>query len=187
MSELHIIETALDQAARRRRWLRGWRGLWRGLLAAGSCWLLAVLIYKLLPVSPVIFYYAGGLAAACVAGGFLSGWWRANTLPETARWLDSQKRLEERLSTALEVAKQEKASNWRDLIIRDAARHAEGLDVRGLLPYRLPGISRWALLMLLLAAGLGFVPEYRSKEFLEKKKDAQNIKETGRQMAELVR
>src|SRR5262249_19632459 len=51
----------------------------------------------------------------------------------------------------------------------------------------LPKVTRWALLILALGAGLGFVPEYRSKSFLQKKADQQNIKETGRQLAELTR
>jgi hypothetical protein len=43
------------------------------------------------------------------------------------------------------------------------------------------------LVLLALGAGLGFVPEYRNKSLLQKKNDAQNIKETGRLLAELTR
>ncbi len=39
---------------------------------------------------------------------------------------------------------------------------------------------------LAVAAGLGFVPEYRSKDYLAKKQDAQAIKETGRKIVEIT-
>src|SRR5207249_4109306 len=60
-------------------------------------------------------------------------------------------------------------------------------DPRKSLPYHLPRIARWSLILLVLAATLGFVPEYRSKASLQKKKEAQIIKETGKQLAELTR
>ena len=40
---------------------------------------------------------------------------------------------------------------------------------------------------LALAAGLGFMPEYRSKDYLAKQQDAQAIKETGRKIVEITR
>ena len=42
----------------------------------------------------------------------------------------------------------------------------------GWCPSTCPGRTRWALVVLALGAGLGFVPEYRSKSFLQKKADA---------------
>ena len=43
------------------------------------------------------------------------------------------------------------------------------------------------MLILALAAGLGFVPEYRSKAFAQKQADEKVIKEAGKQVAELTR
>jgi hypothetical protein len=54
------------------------------------------------------------------------------------------------------------------------------MDPRKIFPYRLPRVSRWALAALALGAGLGFVPEYRSKAYVEKQQDAQAIKEVGK-------
>jgi hypothetical protein len=73
------------------------------------------------------------------------------------------------------------------LVVSDAAEHAKTFDPRRLLAFRLPKSSRWALLLLALVAGLGFVPEYRTKSYLQKKADQQNIKEAGRQLVELTR
>ena len=72
-------------------------------------------------------------------------------------------------------------------MVTDAAEHVKGLDLRRLVPFRLPRATRWALVVLALGAGLGFVPEYRSKSFLQKKADEQNIKEVGQQLADLTR
>ena len=101
--------------------------------------------------------------------------------------MDGQRHLKERLSTALEVAAESDTGTWRDLVVTDAAAHARGLDLRHLVPFRLPRATRWALVILALGAGLGFVPEYRSKAFLQKKADQQNIKEVGKRLADLTR
>ena len=50
MSELQIIEAALQQASRRRRWARALRGLWRGLLVGAVLLLVAIGVWHLLPV-----------------------------------------------------------------------------------------------------------------------------------------
>ena len=115
------------------------------------------------------------------------GGWRKPALAEVARWVDGRQHLKERLSTALEVAADPDAGTWRDLVVSDAAEHAKDLDPRRLVPFRLPKATRWALVVLALGAGLGFVPEYRSKSYLQKKADQQNIKEAGRQLADLTR
>jgi hypothetical protein len=86
----------------------------------------------------------------------------------------------------LELAKQN-ATSWSDLIVTDAAAHAKGIDARRLMPFGLPKATRWALLALALCAGLGFVPEYRSKAYLQKKSDEQVIKEVGKQLSDLTR
>ena len=55
-------------------------------------------------------------------------------------------------------------------------------DLRRLVPFHLPKVTRWALVVLVLVAGLGFVPEYRSKNYLKKKAEEQNIKDIGKQL-----
>ncbi|HWX21269.1 MAG TPA: hypothetical protein VN578_15320, partial [Candidatus Binatia bacterium] len=64
---------------------------------------------------------------------------------------------------------------------------ARTLDTRRLMALHLPRSTRWALVCLALVAGLGFVPEYRSKSYLQKKADEQHIKEAGKQLVELTR
>ncbi len=187
MSELQIIESTLRRTAWRRRSLRAWRGLWQGLFAGAALWLLALGTYKLLPVPETLLAGAAGVALALLGIGFLVGWLRPLTLPETARWVDAHGRFKERLSTALEVARAPGTGDWRQLLLADAAGRAREFDPRASLPFRLPLVARWTLLFLFLAAGLGFVPEYRSKEFVQKKKEAEVIREVGRELTELTK
>ena len=58
-----------------------------------------------------------------------------------------------------------RAGPWRDLIVNDAASHAGQLRERRLVRFSLPAIARWTVLILAVACGLGFVPEYRSKKY----------------------
>jgi len=124
----------------------------------------------------------------CMAVGFIIGGWRGRSMAEVARWVDGRQHLQERLSTALELASAPPQSGrWAELLLNDAATHAQGLDPRRLVPFTLPRVTRWAVLALALTAGLGFVPEYRTKNFRQKKADEQNIKAVGKQLADLTR
>ena len=71
MSELQIIEAALQQASRRRRWARALRGLWRGLLVGAVLLLVAIGVWHLLPV-PSWIVTAAALAPFGDAAGSAS-------------------------------------------------------------------------------------------------------------------
>lgn len=187
MSELQIIQDTLERAARRRRGERALRGLWRGLFVGAILHLLALGVFKLAPVPGATLLWTGLVALACPLAGFILGGWRKPSLAETARWVDVKQNLKERMSTALEFAGDENPGTWRDLVMHDAVSHANEIDPRKLVPFRLPKVTRWALLILALTAGLGFVPEYRSKAFTQKQADAKVIKEAGKQVADLTR
>ena len=187
MSDLQLIEATLERAARRRRKERAFRGLCQGLLVGASIWLLTLAVYKLAPIPFWILRAAGLVGLGAALTGLIIGGWRKNSLNETARWVDGQQHLQERLSTALELAKGPGAETWRELLVTDAAAHVKELDPRRLVQFRLPRASRWALLILALTAGLGFVPEYRSKNYLQKQTDQKVIQETGRQLADLTK
>lgn len=187
MSELQLIETTLQRAARRRRLACALRGLWRGLLAGSLLWLVALGVYKLSPIPVAVLWWTGGAALLCPLVGFLLGGWRKPGLPAMALWLDVKQNLKERLSTALEVGAANEDSSWGQLVVSDAAAHVSEIDPRRLVRFTLPKAARWAVLVLVLAVGLGFVPEYRSKAHQQKQADAKNIKEVGKQLADLTR
>jgi hypothetical protein len=187
MSELQIIETTLQRTARRRRLARALRGLWRGLMAGSLLWLVALGVFKLAPIPVEALWWTGGAALLCPLAGFVIGGWRQSTLPATARWLDVQQNLKERLSTALEVGASANDSSWGQLVVNDAVAHVGEIDPRRLVRFGLPKAARWAVLILAMAVGLGFVPEYRSKAHQQKEADAKVIKEVGKQLADLTR
>src|SRR3989454_9497797 len=187
MSEIQVIQTTLERTAGRRRWQRGWRTFWHGLFAGTAFWLFVLALYKLFPVPEQTLSITAAVCAALLPIGFLIGFWRRPSLGETARWVDDRQHFQERISTALEVVTASVAESWRHLVLSDAAGRVRDFDPRKSLPYHLPRIARWSLLLLVLAATLGFVPEYRSKASLQKKKEAQIIKETGKQLADLTR
>ena len=187
MSEIQIIESALQRAARRRRWARALRGMWQGLLVGAVISLLLVGAWHLRELPLWTRIAAALLPFPCMLVGLIIGGWRKPALNDVARWVDGHQHLQERLSTALEVASEPGEGGWRDLIVTDAAQHASELDPRRLVQFNLPRVTRWALVILALGVGLGFVPEYRSKSFLQKKAEAQNIKDVGRQLADLTR
>jgi len=187
MSELETIQSVLKRAARRLRFARALRGLWHGVMVGAILSLLILGGYHLLPFPLGSLVVAALIPLPCMLVGFVLAGWHRSDLAEVARWLDERRQLKERLSTALEVAAGAGAPDWRELVVSDAAEHVKGVDARQLLPFHLPKSCRWALAVLAMGAGLGFVPEYRSKSALQKQADQQNIKETGRLLADLTR
>jgi hypothetical protein len=187
MSEIQFIRAALERAAKRRRFAQALRGLWYGLLIGGIIALLVAGAYHVFEL-PLRWVIAAALAPfpLMLVGSIIAGW-RKPALTEVARWVDGKRNLKERVSTALEVSKDENGGKWRDLVVTDAASHIKELDVKKLMPLRLPKAAMWSLLVLALVAGLGFVPEYRSKESIRQKADQQNIKDVGKQLADLTR
>jgi len=187
MSEFQIIQKTLERAARRRRWDRALRGLWKGLFLGALIWLGALAAYKLTPVPTATLLWIGMAAAACPLVALGAGFWHRPSLAETARWVDVKQNLRERMSTALEVAQSEEPGAWRDLVLHDAASHAQEIEPHKLVPLSLTKTARWAALLLAVAVGLGFVPEYRSRAQQQKQEDAKIIKEAGKQIAELTK
>ncbi len=187
MSDLQVIQSALEGAARRRRWARALRGMWQGLLVGSVLSLVFAGAYHVYPFPLWTLLIAALIPFPTMLLGLAIGGWRKPSLTEVARWVDVRQNLKERLSTALEVSSGPEAGAWGTLVVNDAATHARELDARSLVPFHLPRATRWALVSLAVAGGLGFVPEYRSKSYLQKQQDQQVIKEVGRQLTELTR
>ncbi len=188
MSDFQIIQETLKQAVRRRRRYQAWRGLWWGLLLGTVIWVLLLGFYKILPIPYQWVAWGGYFTGATALGGAVLGWCRKVTLQEMARWVDQNQALHERLSTALERASSTDASDhWSQLVVQDAARHAKGVDLKRLLPLRLPRPAQWVLLTLVLGVGLGFVPKYRSEAYRERQEQREAMKEAGHKMAKIIR
>src|SRR5688572_10391514 len=113
MNDLNIIVSTLAKTAQRRRMERGFRRLWQGLFVGAAVWLAFVATYKLAPIPEQWVLNAWIVLPASALIGFIVGWARPVSVSETARWVDSQRKLQERLSTALEVAKDERSEERR--------------------------------------------------------------------------
>ena len=125
--------------------------------------------------------------AVCCLAGLAWGGARRWTSLDTARWVDLQQQLKERLSTALELSGTPGGGEWKRLVVSDAAAHARSLDPQKLVPLAWPRGVHWLLLALVACAGLGFVPPYRSKAHLERAKELVVMKDVGRNLGELMR
>ena len=176
MSDLQKIRTVLDRAARHRRWSRAWNGLLWGVFAASAIWLLALVAFKLLPVPFAALCAIGLGACGLMPVGFVWGWWKKDSPLDTAKWVDNELALKERLSAAIEFQSSE---SWGGVLLREGARSVSRASLGSVLQYRLPRVARWTVLLLFVGVTLGFVPEYRSQRMLDERKQAEIIKDAG--------
>src|SRR5690606_26323426 len=149
-----LIEPTLTKTAQRRRLQRGVKRLYEGVFWGAALGIVLLGAYKLLPIPGEEDAYAGMKVPLGAELGFAWGWSRPLTLEQTARWVDGERKLQERLSTALEIARSERENgHWKSLIVSDAARAASTLNPKDLLPFRIPRVTRWAVLLLVLGVG----------------------------------
>ena len=188
MSERQVIEAKIDAAASRRKLQLGWRNMWLGLLIGACLWLAAIAVYKLAPVPQSSLLWVGAIGLALPLAGLLFGLARRFAGSDTARWLDREIGLKERLSTAVELSdSSSKNSAWSALVISDAAKAAGEIEPKKLLPLRLPTVCHWTLLVLAACVGLGFVPEHRSQAHLDQQRDSAIIGDVGQNLAALTK
>ena len=136
-----------------------WLGLWFGV----CLWLVTLVVYKLAPISTASVFWAVAVGLMFPVVGLILGLAKRFAAGDTARWLDQETGLKERLSTAVELTETEaRDSAWSALVIRDATRAADEIEPKKLLPLRLPAICNWTLLVLTACFALGFVPEHRT-------------------------
>jgi len=188
MSEKQVIDGKIQAAAIRRKIQHGWRCMWRGLLLGVCLWLMALVIYKLAPIPQVSLLWAGIIGLALPIGALLFGLAKRFDAIDTARWLDSETGLKERLSTAIELTDGDtENSDWSALVIRDAAKAADKIEAEKLLPLQLPRVCHWTLLVLAACFGLMFVPENRSQAYLDQQRDSVIIESVGQNLEALTK
>ena len=188
MREKQVIDAKIAAAARRRKLQWGWQNMWLGLLIGVCLWLASLSVYKLAPVPQTTLLWAGVIGLALPLAGLLFGLAKRFAGSDTARWLDLEIGLKERLSTAVEMSDiSAKNSAWSALVISDAAKAAGKIEPGKLLPLRLPKVCHWTLLVLAACVGLGFVPEHRSQAHLDQQRDSAIIEDVGQNLTELTK
>ena len=78
--------------------------MWLGLLIGVCLWLAALGVYKLVPIPQATLHWAGAIGLALPLAGLLFGLAKRFADSDTARWLDRESGLKERLSTAVELS-----------------------------------------------------------------------------------
>ena len=162
--------------------------MWLGLLIGVCLWLASLSVYKLAPVPQATLLWAGVIGLALPLAGLLIGLAKRFAGSDTARWLDREIGLKERLSTAVEMSDiSAKNSAWSALVISDAAKAAGKIEPGKLLPLRLPKVCHWTLLVLAACVGLGFVPEHRSQAHLDHQRNSAIIEDVGQNLTALTK
>ncbi|MFL2910845.1 MAG: hypothetical protein ACJZ70_09935 [Limisphaerales bacterium] len=188
MKEKQIIATKLNTVASRKKLQLSWKYMWFGLSICVGLWLLSLLSYTLFPIPLVTFLWVSILSLILPLAGLIVGFSKKFPLQDIARWIDQEKGLKERVSTAVELTEADPITpSWKELIIRDAASAIEKIETKSLLPLRLPKSCNWILLLLIACFVLGFVPERRSKFYLDQQNDLAIIDDVGANLENLTR
>ena len=188
MSQKQLIAGKLKAAASRRQIQLGWRYMWMGFWIFVCLWFASLIFYKLFPVPIATFLWIGIVGLILPLSGLILGVTKKFAPRDIARWLDQEKGLKERLSTAVELSEATTINpDWEALVIRDAAYAVEKIEPKSLLPLRLPTLCNWILLLLMACFVLGFVPERRSKVYLDQKRNSAIIDDAGANLETLTR
>ena len=188
MSQKQLIACKLKAAARRRKIQLSWQCMWMGLWICVCIWLLSLISYKLFPVPTITFFWVGLLSFIVPLSGLIWGFTKKFPPKDIARWIDQEKNLKERLSTAVELAEGKPINPaWEVLVLRDAASAVQKIEPKSLLPLRLPSLCYRILLLLIVCFVLGFVPEYRNKNYLDQQRDTAVIDDVGSNLENLTR
>ena len=100
MSQKQLIAGKLKAAASRRQIQLGWRYMWMGFCIFVCLWLASLIFYKLFPVPLATFLWIGIVGLILPLSGLILGVTKKFAPRDIARWLDQEKCLKERLSTA---------------------------------------------------------------------------------------
>jgi tetratricopeptide (TPR) repeat protein len=128
-------------------------------------------------------------AAVAAAAVFFSHFFKLPGQRMAAVFLDTTQGLHERLSTAVEMTGRDgnPPSPWAELVVRDAAGAVAAVKWKRLTRWSVPSAGWWGLLAMIAALGLSFVPEVRSKEFVQEEKNREIIQDNGREMVKVLK
>lgn len=158
MSDREIIVKSLQKVERRLRRNR----LLRDFLWALSLFLIFPLAFKLfdlfIPFTGMTVAIAAGIWFVALAGYSVRLLRQKGTLEQTAAAVDKRMALHDELRTACWFIENPRASEWVAVQMERAAKSARMLDVDRLYPRAAPKSLYLAAGMLLLVAGLNFMP-----------------------------
>jgi len=110
---------------------------------------------------PLLVFALPALAGVML-GAITGGLWPLNSY-ESARRVDRHYRFKDRLLTALKLMPKTEATLMERLQREDARRHAEQVDPKAVLPYRLPPNFFWSISIALLALTISVASPFFNK------------------------
>lgn len=187
MSEQELIQSRLGALARRIQRMSVLRLVIHVALWALLGLLLVLGAYKALPLPFTVVEIGAALVVLALMGAAIAAYVRRVPLSAAARVADQKLSLKERLSSAIEITPDATRTSLHELVVRDAAKHADEIVPAKILPFELPKAARWVALLMAAIVGLAFVPEYRTVEFREKQRVKADVKKEGEKLVALVK
>lgn len=182
---MDIIKKKVEQVLRRLRFIIFLDELVTGLLIS----LIAICLYLSLDKFAHWLWepwqVIGGLVILGILIGFLLFIRRRVTLFDAALCIDEKMQLKERITSALEFSSQLDKSPLIPILVEDAARHAEQVHPKNVLPFRLPKYFQYLTGLVVLAVVLGFVPYYHAEQRQAQLATIKVLKQEGKKLEEL--
>lgn len=187
MSDAEIIRQAIKKAHNQLLLHLMWTSLWKGVVWGCLIALIWIVGFKLLPIDSRMWDVGFKLAAlAALLIGWIHVLRHRPNLKSAAIFLDQRKKLDERLSTFLELSQKPSPSAWQTLLQRDTVQSLQKVDWKNLIAWKFPVPGRWALILIVACSGLAFVPEFRTQAFREEKSAQEIVQDHGKELVKLL-
>lgn len=186
MTDIQKIESTLKRGQLKLFASNCWATAWKALVAGSGAVIIWIVLYKLCPI-PEDYYLPGiYISASVIFLIILIKYLRYPSKGKTAVFIDQSQKLQERISTVLEWKDSQLQSPWTNLMLKDTLSKIDSIDWNHLIKFQFPKSALWSVILILAILGLGFVPEYRTKSFVEKQKFNEISKETGKELAKIL-
>jgi len=186
MTEIQKIESTIKKGQRKIFVANCWISGWKALLICSVAVTLWLGLYKIFPISNRHFWVGVYLTSSFAFLAGLIKYLRFPSKKYAATYIDQKQNLQERLTTILEWHDRSAQSPWTSLMLKDVSGKIDSIEWGQFIRFGLPKPAVWTLLILIITAGLGLTPKYRSEEFVQKEKFNTISKETGKELAKVL-
>lgn len=131
--------------------------------------------------------YIWAVALFGALAGLVYGWTRPIDALVAAQIADERAGLKERLSTAIELSRQETRSDLAEAQIADAARHASELQPSRVLPWKPPPQWRWLAAAAAALMAIIYVPELPVFHSRQEQMDREAIRMEGERLQRVAK
>lgn len=186
MSDIQVLHQRVSDLRTRIRLLVAQKWAVRGLIVGALFSLVLVACTKLQWWLDAADYLWVALTVAGAAG-CAYGWTRPVSLLDAAQAADDRAGLKERLSTAVELSRDETRSAIAEAQIADAARYARDLRSTAVLPWRAPAELRYLAAAVVVLVAAIVVPELDVFRTTQEKADREVMRLQGEQIQQVAK